>query len=79
MDTSGYRIDGACTAVALVNGVTTSGGLRDAGLSELLAAHSYVVGRLSTAEAEGLRDWAPSSADELIRIGSGFIESVCAA
>jgi hypothetical protein len=58
MDTSGYRIDGACTAVALVNGVTTSGGLRDAGLSELLAAHSYVVARLSTAEAEGLRDWA---------------------
>ena len=58
METSGYRIDGAGTAVALVNAVTTGGGLPDAGLVELLAAHRYLVARLSTAEAERLRDWA---------------------
>ena len=58
METSGYRIDGAGTAVALVNAVTTGGGLPDAGLAELLAAHRYLVARLSTAEAERLRDWA---------------------
>jgi hypothetical protein len=58
MKTSGYRINGAGTAVALVNAVTTGGGLPDAGLAELLAAHRYLVARLSTAEAERLRDWA---------------------
>jgi hypothetical protein len=58
METSGYRIDGAGTAVALVNAVTTGGGPSDADLAELLAAHRYLVARLSTAEAERLRDWA---------------------
>ena len=58
METSGYRIDGAGTAVALINAVTTGGGLPDAGLAELLGAHRYLVDELSAQDAERLRDWA---------------------
>jgi predicted RNA-binding Zn ribbon-like protein len=58
METSGYRIDGAGTAVALVNAVTTGAGVSDQGLAELLGAHRYLVPELSPAEADRLRDWA---------------------
>jgi predicted RNA-binding Zn ribbon-like protein len=58
METSGYRIDGAGTAVALVNAVTTGAGVSDAGLAELLGAHRYLVPALSAADADRLRDWA---------------------
>jgi predicted RNA-binding Zn ribbon-like protein len=58
METSGYRIDGAGTAVALVNAVTTGIGVSDAGLAELLGAHRYLVPELSAADADRLRDWA---------------------
>jgi predicted RNA-binding Zn ribbon-like protein len=58
MEASGYRIDGAGTAVALVNAVTTGGGLSDAGLADLLGTHRYLVDGLPPQEAERLRDWA---------------------
>jgi CGNR zinc finger len=59
METSGYRIDGAATAVALVNAVTTGAGVPDADLVELLGAHRYLVpSALSAADGERLRDWA---------------------
>jgi predicted RNA-binding Zn ribbon-like protein len=58
METSGYRIDGAGTAVALVNAVTTGAGVSDVGLAELLGAHRYLVPELSAADADRLRDWA---------------------
>jgi predicted RNA-binding Zn ribbon-like protein len=58
METSGYRIDGAGTAVALVDAVTAGAGISDAGLAELLRAHRYLVHELSTADADRLRDWA---------------------
>jgi predicted RNA-binding Zn ribbon-like protein len=58
MEASGYRVDGAGTAVSLVNAVTTDDGLPDAGLAELLRAHRYLVDQLSPAEAERLRGWA---------------------
>ena len=59
METSAYRIDGAGTAVALVNAVTTGGGgVADAGLAELLGAHRYRVPELSPGDADRLRDWA---------------------
>jgi hypothetical protein len=54
METSGYRVDGAGTAVALVSAVTTGGRLPDADL----AARRYFVARLSAVEAERPRDWA---------------------
>lgn len=58
METSGYRIDGAGTAAALVNAVTTGAGLTDPGLAEMLGAHRYLVPEFSTADADRLRDWA---------------------
>ena len=58
METSGYRIDGAGTAVALVNAVTAGAGVSDAGLAELLGVHRYLVHELSAADADRLRDWA---------------------
>jgi predicted RNA-binding Zn ribbon-like protein len=58
METSGYRIDGAGTAVALVNAVTTGAGVSDAGLAELLGAHRYLIPELSAADADRLRGWA---------------------
>ena len=58
METSGYRIDGAGTAVALVNAVTTGTGVPDHGLAELLGAHRYLVPELSPVDADRLRDWA---------------------
>jgi hypothetical protein len=58
METSGYRIDGAGTAVALVNAVTTGAGVSDDGLAELLGAHRYLVPELSAADADRLRAWA---------------------
>ena len=59
METSGYRIDGAATAVALVNVVTTGAGASDAALAELLRAHRYLVPPgFSAADGERLREWA---------------------
>jgi predicted RNA-binding Zn ribbon-like protein len=58
METSGYRIDGAATAVALVNAVTTGAGISDRGLADLLGAHRYLVSELPAADADRLRDWA---------------------
>jgi hypothetical protein len=58
MEASGYRIDGASTAVDLVNAVTTGSGLSDTGLAGLLGAHRYLVPELSAADAGRLRAWA---------------------
>jgi predicted RNA-binding Zn ribbon-like protein len=58
VETSGYRVDGVGTAVALVNAVTTGAGISDAGLAQLLGAHRYLVPELSAAYANRLRDWA---------------------
>jgi predicted RNA-binding Zn ribbon-like protein len=58
VETSGYRVDGVGTAVALVNAVTTGAGISDAELAELLGAHRYLVPELSAADANRLRDWA---------------------
>ena len=58
MPTTSYRIDGAGTAAALVNAVTTGGGVTDAALAELLVAHRYLVDGLTAVEAGRLRDWA---------------------
>ena len=59
METTGYRIDGAATAVALVNAITTGAGVSDAGLAELLRAHRYLVPpEISAVDACRLRDWA---------------------
>jgi hypothetical protein len=58
VETSGYRVDGAGTAVALVNAVTTGGGAADAELAGLLAAHRYLVDGLTPGDAQRLRDWA---------------------
>ncbi|TWF78744.1 putative RNA-binding Zn ribbon-like protein [Pseudonocardia hierapolitana] len=58
METSGYRINGAGTAVALVNAVTSGAGSSDRGLAELLGAHRYLVPEPSAADVDRLRDWA---------------------
>jgi predicted RNA-binding Zn ribbon-like protein len=58
METSGYRIDGAGTAVALVNAVTAGAGVSDAELAELLGVHRYLVPEFSAADADRVRDWA---------------------
>jgi hypothetical protein len=58
MEASGYRIDGARTAVDLVNAVTTGSGVSDTGLTGLLGAHRYLVPELSAADADRLRVWA---------------------
>ncbi|QYN34718.1 CGNR zinc finger domain-containing protein [Pseudonocardia sp. DSM 110487] len=58
MEASGYRIDGAGTAVDLVNAVTTGSGVSDTGLAGLLGTHRYLVPELSAADAGRLRAWA---------------------
>lgn len=58
MEASAYRIDGAGTAVALVNAVTTGAGVSDPELGELLREHRYLVPELSAAAADELRAWA---------------------
>jgi hypothetical protein len=58
METNGYRIDGAGTAVALVNAVTAGAGVSDAELADLLGTHRYLVPGLSPDDADRLRDWA---------------------
>ncbi len=81
MEQSAYRVDGAGTAVALVNAVTAGGGLSDPELAELLGAHRYLVDQLSAQEAERLRDWArrlrPAfGAAEVVALLNGLLAEV---
>ncbi len=81
METSGYRIDGAGTAVALVNAVTTGAGVSDDGLAELLGAHRYLVPELAAADADRLRAWAhrlrPAFGDtDVIALLNGLLAEV---
>jgi CGNR zinc finger/Putative stress-induced transcription regulator len=58
-DHGGYRIDGAATAVDLVNAVTSrAGDASDAALAELLVRHNYLVTAVTGQDGERLRAWA---------------------
>jgi CGNR zinc finger/Putative stress-induced transcription regulator len=58
-DHGGYRIDGAATAVDLVNAVTSrAGDASDAALAELLVRHHYLVTGLTGQDGDRLRVWA---------------------
>jgi hypothetical protein len=58
-EVTGYRNDGAGTAAALVNAVTTAeGDPSDQALGALLARYNFLVAEVTPRQGRGLREWA---------------------